>query len=625
MSKGYILNNNDDTIFGLKTFDQFPLTPNAFPIAPLEVANKQYVDTFALGLQVKAAVRVATVVPGTLATDFENGDTVDGVVLATNDRILIKDQVSALENGIYTVNASGAPTRATDYDTSGEVGAGTFTTVLMGTQANTQWVQITVNPTLNTDPLVFSQLSGVATPSGSDTWVQFNNMGLFGASQYFTFDYTFQNLIVGSSAYPNGLLSLQGGGIAYLGDVGANVNSTLITVNDTGKYILLGTGGPTILLDGASGPITYTAKQHLFATATYTGGMAEFNEFGVAAIGDLQGTVNGTQLVVSDPGQSIQIYAGLNYLFQSLTYIGGFFSFDDTAEQLKLGDFNGGHNQTWFLLDDAAQTFQFLDSSGIITEINSAFIQIGHTSTAYGPEILMTSATTTIDVTCSNLNAGDLNGWGNGTSIHIDDVNQIINFIASTTGLTINGASTFNYFTGFLGLTTPSPITDLDITRSSVAAGTVGLNIRNATNTGMSQIQIQSATASSHYQFNYYNSLHAPVGLLVAGAASIETNAPAGLIIGMTTANKPIIFALGGTGTANEVARIISTGMGIGTLGDPDPSAILDLVSTTQGLAVPRMTTVQKLAIVSPIKSLIVYDTTLDHFFGYNGAWVQLD
>ena len=64
----------------------------------------------------KEPVRVATTTNGTLATAYENGDTIDGVTLATGDRILLKDQTTGSENGIYTVNASGAPTRATDWD-----------------------------------------------------------------------------------------------------------------------------------------------------------------------------------------------------------------------------------------------------------------------------------------------------------------------------------------------------------------------------------------------------------------------------------------------------------------------------------------------------------------------------
>lgn len=69
----------------------------------------------------KEPVRAATTSAHTLATDFENGDTIDGVVLATGDRILIKNQTDPAENGIYTVNASGAPSRSSDADTGSEL------------------------------------------------------------------------------------------------------------------------------------------------------------------------------------------------------------------------------------------------------------------------------------------------------------------------------------------------------------------------------------------------------------------------------------------------------------------------------------------------------------------------
>jgi hypothetical protein len=84
-------------------------------------ATKTYLDTLAAGLKWKQPVRAATTAAGTLASDFENGDTVDGVTLATGDRILLKNQSSATENGIYIVAASGAPARSTDADSGAEL------------------------------------------------------------------------------------------------------------------------------------------------------------------------------------------------------------------------------------------------------------------------------------------------------------------------------------------------------------------------------------------------------------------------------------------------------------------------------------------------------------------------
>ena len=70
---------------------------------------------------------------------MKNGDTLDGVTLATGDRILLKDQSTGSENGIYTVNSSGAPTRATDFDADSEVTSGAFTFVTEGTTNGDDW------------------------------------------------------------------------------------------------------------------------------------------------------------------------------------------------------------------------------------------------------------------------------------------------------------------------------------------------------------------------------------------------------------------------------------------------------------------------------------------------------
>lgn len=109
----------------------------------------------------KMPVRVATTAAGTLATSFENGDTIDGVVLATGDRILLKNQATGADNGIYTVNASGAPTRAADFNESDDV-LGAAVLVTEGTaNADTVFILTTNAPiTLGTTALVFAEVSG---------------------------------------------------------------------------------------------------------------------------------------------------------------------------------------------------------------------------------------------------------------------------------------------------------------------------------------------------------------------------------------------------------------------------------------------------------------------------------
>lgn len=132
-------------------------------------AAQTYTDGKVAGLSWKQAVRAATTANGTLATAFENGDSLDGVTLATGDRILIKNQSSASENGIYTVNASGAPTRATDADAGSELVNATVYISEGTTQADTQWTCTTNAPiTINSTSLAFAQLS---TGSGTVTSV----------------------------------------------------------------------------------------------------------------------------------------------------------------------------------------------------------------------------------------------------------------------------------------------------------------------------------------------------------------------------------------------------------------------------------------------------------------------
>lgn len=133
-----------------------------------QAAVKAYADAISQGIRWKQPVRAATVAAGTLATSFENGDTIDGVVLATGDRILIKDQASGAENGIYTVNASGAPTRATDADTGAEV-LGMVVDVNEGTVNADQAYVCTNNATITigSTALVFVDFVKASVPAAT--------------------------------------------------------------------------------------------------------------------------------------------------------------------------------------------------------------------------------------------------------------------------------------------------------------------------------------------------------------------------------------------------------------------------------------------------------------------------
>jgi hypothetical protein len=133
------------------------------PTNPQDAANKRYVDAAVVGIDWKPSVRLATTAAITLATGLENGDTLDGVTLVTGNRILVKNQVDATENGIYVVAASGAPARSSDADTAAEITASFAVFVEEGTVNTDSGWTLTNNGTITvgTSELSFTQFTGL--------------------------------------------------------------------------------------------------------------------------------------------------------------------------------------------------------------------------------------------------------------------------------------------------------------------------------------------------------------------------------------------------------------------------------------------------------------------------------
>jgi len=179
------------------------------PTSALQLATKQYVDAVAEGLHVHAACAAAT--PGTLASitggtvTYNNGTagvgatltlsvaltTLDGYTLLNGDRVLVKNEATQANNGIYTWATGGTVlTRATDFDTAAEMASGDFTFVSNGTlYGNTGWVQ--------TDPVTVVGTSPV-------TWIQFSGSGAYTAGTGLTLtgtQFSITNTAVTAAAY----------------------------------------------------------------------------------------------------------------------------------------------------------------------------------------------------------------------------------------------------------------------------------------------------------------------------------------------------------------------------------------------------------------------------------------
>jgi hypothetical protein len=133
------------------------------PTDGTDAATKNYVDSAAQGIDWKASVRAATTANVTLASDLENGDTLDGVTLATGDRVLVKNQSTGSQNGIYVVKVSGAPDRSTDCDIAAELTSNFAVFVEEGT-ANADQGYVLTNDgaiTVGTTALTFTQFTGL--------------------------------------------------------------------------------------------------------------------------------------------------------------------------------------------------------------------------------------------------------------------------------------------------------------------------------------------------------------------------------------------------------------------------------------------------------------------------------
>jgi hypothetical protein len=259
----------------------------ATPTADGHAATKGYVDAARSGLDVKQSVRAATTAPINLASALENGDTLDtNVTLATGDRVLVKDQSTASENGIYVVQVSGAAVRATDFDSNAEVTPGAFTFVEEGTaNADSGWV-LTTNGTINVGVtgLAFAQFSGAGQViAGTGLTKTGNSLDVIGTTNRITANadsIDIASTYVGQSS------------ITTLGTITTGVwNGTDVAVADGGTGSSTASGARTNLADtSASGLTTSTpvlariAKQGCAASSTGVSTTAVTHNFGTTDV-----------------------------------------------------------------------------------------------------------------------------------------------------------------------------------------------------------------------------------------------------------------------------------------------------------------------------------------------------
>ena len=165
------------------SWGSYKITSLADPSAGTDAANKQYVDSVAQGLNIHDPVQAATTTTLAATTGgtvtYNNGTSgvgatltmsvaltvLDGYTLVTGDRVIVKNEATTANNGVYVINSDKTVlTRATDADTPAELNGGDFFFVQNGTvNDNTGWVIVDKVTIIGTTPVVFYQFSGAGT------------------------------------------------------------------------------------------------------------------------------------------------------------------------------------------------------------------------------------------------------------------------------------------------------------------------------------------------------------------------------------------------------------------------------------------------------------------------------
>jgi hypothetical protein len=228
-------------------FGGFKLTNLADPVNATDAANKQYVDSTAQGLDVKASVKAATTANITLS----GLQTIDGITVIAGDRVLVKNQSAASANGIYSASASGW-TRTSDMNDWAEF-PGAFVFVEEGTtQADSGWVcTADQGGTLGTTAITWAQFSGAGTYTAG------NGLTLVGS----------QFSAVGTADR----ISIGAGGIdiasTYVGQTSITTLGTIATGTWNATTIATNKGG-TGLTSFTSGGAVYATSTSALTTGT---------------------------------------------------------------------------------------------------------------------------------------------------------------------------------------------------------------------------------------------------------------------------------------------------------------------------------------------------------------------
>ena len=357
---------------GAVDFNSQRITGVSDPTGAQDAATKSYVDAVKTGLDVKDSVKVATTGNITLS----GTQTIDGVSVAADERVLVKSQTDSSENGIYDCKA-GAWARSSDFDSNTEVTSGAFTFVEQGTvNADAGFVLTTDGSiTVGTTDLAFTQFSGAGSVSAGD--------GLSKSGNTLSADLKANSGLVISSGEI--ALDLDASGISgSLGIADGGTNATTASAARTNLGLAIGSdvqAHDAILDDVAA--LTQAANKGIFFDTANSAATFDLTAAGRALLDDADASAQRTTLGVAI-GSDVQAFDA------ELAAIAGL-----TSAANKLPYFTG--SGTADLADLTAFARTLLDDANASTARTTLGLAIGSDVQAYNAQLAAFAALSNTD------------------------------------------------------------------------------------------------------------------------------------------------------------------------------------------------------------------------------------